>query len=346
MIASVIICSRNRIDTLLETLDSLVAMRVPAGVTWEIVVVDNASQDGTRRRVAEWAANAPVPVQALEEQRPGKSYALNLALDEARGQFLLFTDDDALVDPDWLANILAAFASSGADCVGGKVLPLWLDVRPPWLGDRLLNVLAMLDLGSEPRELTGDAMLYGVNYAFRSVTFSSIGPYDTKLCGRGCGNEDFDMINRLRAAGGRVWYDPRVLVHHKVFPERLTRAYFRRWHKLVGQDRAETLLPKRRRVFGLEVYLVKDLSVAIWRLLVAGLRFDLDEGFYQELRCRLFLAYVGRRLRQVARGGMPLEQQSVGAPRAVVGTLRRPDFVPVHGQTADTPVDVTRPFNG
>jgi len=302
--ASVVICSRNRVGSLEETLGSLLAMDVPAGLAWEVVLVDNASTDGTAARMREAAAQAQVPVVVLEEPQPGKAYALNRGIAAARGEYLLFTDDDALIDPAWLRATIEAFEATGADCVGGRVDPVWLGPRPAWLTDRLLNILAMLDLGPEPRELkAGDPeMLYGVNYAFRRDVFERVGSFDTRMCARGCGNEDKDMLDRLRAVGGRVFYDPRIKVRHKVFPERMTKAYFRRWHRLWGRDRAQTVSAGRRRLLGIEGYMLRGFAATLGRLAAAGLRMDAEELFYQELRCRLYLSYISARLGRIATG--------------------------------------------
>lgn len=307
MKASVIICSRNRVDSLLETLDSLAAMVVPSEIHWEILVVDNSSNDGTAQRVREWARRSKTPVVVLEEPRPGKSHALNRALTKARGEFLLFTDDDALLDPGWLCAALHSLEESGADCVGGRVLPLWLAPRPAWLSDRVINVLAMLDLGSEPRELTADdrALLYGVNYAFRREVFPRVGVFDTGVYARGCGSEDCEMVRRVQVTGGRVMYDPRMVVQHKVFPERVTRAYFRRWYAFHGRDRAERALPNSRRVLGLEGYMLRNFGTTLGRLLAAAVRGDADEFFHHELNSRLYLAYIRSRLGQFLSGKMP-----------------------------------------
>jgi glycosyltransferase involved in cell wall biosynthesis len=308
MKASVIICSRNRIHSLLDTLDSLLAMDLPAGTDWELIVVDNASTDNTADMVRAWGSRTHAPVVVLEEPRPGKAYALNLGLSVAKGQLLLFTDDDAVIDRMWFRAIEAAFTASGADCVGGRVVPLWLGPRPAWLNDSWLNVLAMLDLGPEPRDLATE-LLYGVNYAFRREVFAQLGTFNTKLCARGAGTEDTELIDRLRDAGGRLHYDPRIVVEHKVFPERTTRAYFRRWYRLNGYDRAEVRSPDCRSVLGLERYMLRNFARAAGRLVAATVHLDREEMFREELLCRLYLGYARVRLAQYCTGRIP-------APRA------------------------------
>jgi glycosyltransferase involved in cell wall biosynthesis len=313
MKASVIICSRNRVCSLLGTLDSLLGMDVPHDVDWEVIVVDNASSDNTAEKVRDFSSRIEIPVTVVEESQAGKAYALNRGLAEARGEILLFTDDDALVDPRWLRATLEGFAASGAECVGGPVHPHWLGPRPSWLTDNLLNVLAVLDLGSESRELPS-GMLYGVNYAFRREVFVHVGGFNTKLCARGAGNEDRDMIDRLRASGGRIYYDPRIVVQHKIFPERLTRAYFRRWYRLNGRDRAEIVVPGGRSLLGLEGYMLRNFARSIGQLLVAATRLNREESFRQELYCRLYVAYVVSRLAQFFTGRTPVPRETPRIP--------------------------------
>ena len=89
---SVIVCTYNRCGTLAATLESAAALRIPAGVSWELLVVDNNSTDGTREVVLGFAGR--LPVRYLYEPRQGKTLALNRALAEAQGDLLLFTDDD------------------------------------------------------------------------------------------------------------------------------------------------------------------------------------------------------------------------------------------------------------
>src|SRR5262249_41198831 len=106
---SVLICTQNRCQLLPKTLHAVARLRAPAGLDWEVVVVDNASTDETRARVEECQRGYPVPLRYALEPRPGHSMALNTGVRACRGEVVAFTDDDAYPAADWLAQIHAAF---------------------------------------------------------------------------------------------------------------------------------------------------------------------------------------------------------------------------------------------
>jgi len=305
--ASIIICTFNRSSSLVETLESITQLDVPVGVDWEVLVVDNNSTDDTREAVARFIQAGHKNIRYLFESKQGKAYALNHAINNAHGEILAFTDDDALLGRQWLQLILDTFSDLKPDCVGGKVVPLWLDQRPDWLTDRLLNVLAMLDLGESVHELDGKKgeMLYGVNFAFKKDFFVTHGLFNTELCSRGAGNEDHELFERLHRNGGRAIYHPGVVVRHKVFPERMKKPYFRRWHHLVGRDRAKLVTNTRLRIFGVEGYMIRNFLAFFGKYLRALFSLDREQTFYYELKVILYLSFFETRVKQFISGGLP-----------------------------------------
>src|ERR1700749_4624022 len=99
MFITVGICTFNRAESLRRTLDSLVAMEVPQDVAWEVVIVNNNSTDHTEEVID--AFRDRLSVRREFEPRPGKSNALNRAIDAAEGDYILWTDDDVVVDAGW-----------------------------------------------------------------------------------------------------------------------------------------------------------------------------------------------------------------------------------------------------
>src|SRR3984957_3091231 len=147
LLLSVIIATRNRRALLAQTLEALVRQRRPKG-GFEIVVADNGSTDGTRTAVMRAADRSDAPaIRYLFVAKPGKSHAVNAALDVARGDIIAFTDDDVRPDPDWLDAIVEALDHTGADFVAGRIRPVWETAPPPWMSPELYGVLAVPDNG-------------------------------------------------------------------------------------------------------------------------------------------------------------------------------------------------------
>jgi glycosyltransferase involved in cell wall biosynthesis len=241
---SVVIATYNRAKELAETLDGLAHLRTTD--PWEVIVADNNSSDRTRQVVDDAAATFPAPLHYVFEGEQGKAAALNTAIRLARGEIIAFTDDDALVEPDWLDQAGAALADGDAAYVGGPVLPRWEKAPPRWLPDqrtRLWAVIALLDYGRQIKEFgQGIGWPLGVNMAVRSDVFHTHNiwwdnRYDrvgNSL--RGQGQREWCL--RLRAAGLRGFYAPEMLVHHLVPADRLVKPYFRRWFYWFGISRA------------------------------------------------------------------------------------------------------------
>src|SRR6266550_1086469 len=107
MLVSVALCSWNRSGLLRKTLEQFTYLEAPNGFDWELLVVDNNSTDDTPDVLAEFASR--LPLRALREPMPGKSNAANLAVREARGEYILWTDDDVLAGSDWVRQYVDAF---------------------------------------------------------------------------------------------------------------------------------------------------------------------------------------------------------------------------------------------
>ena len=129
MLLTIAICTWNRARLLDQTLTRMRDLRVPSGVNWELVVVNNNCTDDTDAVIARHAKH--LPLRRLFESSPGKSFALNRAASEARGDFVVWTDDDVLVAPGWLAEYAAAMRRwPTASFFGGPSEP-WFDASPP-----------------------------------------------------------------------------------------------------------------------------------------------------------------------------------------------------------------------
>lgn len=236
---TVAVCTWNRAALLDRTLARMRDLVVPPGVTWELLVVNNNCTDDTDAVVARHADH--LPLCRLLETKQGHSNARNCAVRHARGELLIWTDDDVLVEPDWLAqHARAAQAFPDAGYFGGTVDP-WFECEPPrWITrnlDRLEGVFAIRRLGPELRPLADAEQVFGANLAFRTHLLRET-EFDPTLGRIGSGmlsGDETTLIARLREKGwSGVWVGP-AKVKHFVPAARLTARYVREFFRGLGR---------------------------------------------------------------------------------------------------------------
>ena len=121
---TVAICTWNRRALLESTLASLTELAVPADASWELVIVDNGSSDDTAGLVSQWTDKHVLPLRYVHEPNLGLSNARNRAIRERRSDWVLFTDDDVILDRNWLAGFLESRRRHPmAGAIGGRVDP-------------------------------------------------------------------------------------------------------------------------------------------------------------------------------------------------------------------------------
>ena len=313
MTISVIIATRDRASLLASTLEAL--GRQDCDASFEIIIADNGSTDATPR-VVESAARDGLPVVYVQEQKPGKSHALNTAVPHASGELLVFTDDDVLPSPGWLRAYADAFRDPAVDFAAGRIEPLWEAPPPAWMSPRLYGVLAVADGGLARLDITdaaaGEVMPLGANMAIRRHVLDRIGGWNTdlgKLQGTLRTGEDHDFFVRMILAGCKGIYEPAASVRHRVPPERLRLRYFLRWFYDNGAVEAqmEQLYPTTDRyVLTVPRYLWRQAVGDVGALLRGVLTLDRKRMVASGTRVAWFFGYLryrwsdGRR-RAVAR---------------------------------------------
>ena len=135
---SVVVCTYNRADMLGGALDSLVEQTLDKDLH-EIMVVNNASEDSTAQVVQGSQRKHPeCRIVYLYEAVQGLAQARNTGLQDARGEFVAFMDDDARAKPDWLEIALQCFEEADPSPVvaGGVMMPFYTARRPDWFKDK------------------------------------------------------------------------------------------------------------------------------------------------------------------------------------------------------------------
>jgi glycosyltransferase involved in cell wall biosynthesis len=236
---TVAICTWNRAWLLPRVLERLTRLQHTQR-EWEVMVVNNNSTDDTERVLDAFAER--LPLCRAFEARPGLSHARNTAVLQAKGDYIVWTDDDALVDADWLAAYMrAAERHPEAAVFGGPVRPRFEGMPPRWLSDAWQEIgaaFAARDLGGEPFELDGGGELpYGANFVIRTRE-QRLFPYDPALGRRqtdGALGEETAVIRAILAAGGTGWWVPDASVEHWIPKGRQTIRYLRTYYALQGK---------------------------------------------------------------------------------------------------------------
>jgi glycosyltransferase involved in cell wall biosynthesis/L-amino acid N-acyltransferase YncA len=262
---TVTIATRNRADTLRATLDSLKRQKL-AGLSWQVIVVDNGSSDDTADVLA--SAVQDLPLTTLSEPSPGKNRALNAAIDAARGDLLVFTDDDIVADPAWLQRLNAAATRwPDINIFGGLITPAFPAETPDWLKDPRFPHARWTWSTYAPRQDEGPTREtpLGPNVAFRRSVLDgvrwdeSIGPQGTSFA---MGSE-VELLMRLARRGELFVFVPDARVKHVLQPKQVSESYLKGRAFRCGRGNARLFSRHAPR------YPVLGVGVAVWIRLAA-----------------------------------------------------------------------------
>jgi glycosyltransferase involved in cell wall biosynthesis/peptidoglycan/xylan/chitin deacetylase (PgdA/CDA1 family) len=238
-LVSVVVCTRNRSESLPDCLDRLAAVTYP---NIEFVIVDNAPSDDSTQSLVERYAATDERFRYVRESRPGLSRARNAGLAAARGRYLAYTDDDVAVDSQWIHGLLRGFhrrpdvacvtglvctaaISNGSEAYFDARLASWSTRCQPQFFD-----LSMRDEYGVLYPFSAGIFGTGASFAFDRERLVRLGGFDEAL-GAGTltrGGEDLDIFVRILLAGGAIAYEPSAVVwhHHRADEASLLRQMF------------------------------------------------------------------------------------------------------------------------
>jgi len=240
VVVTFVVCTHNGGGRLARVLGNLARRNKTSSV--EIIVVDNASTDGAVDQAFDSMPSDSPPVRIVREDRIGLAHARRTGVEEARGEIVVFVDDDNVLLDGWfekLVNVfemhpkIAACGGYGIGCLPKIPTPPWFEAccRIYAIGSQ---AEAVGDVTEEPGHLWGAGLavrrealirLYQRGFRFRAIDRAG-----SRLLSGG----DLELCFALRLAGWRLWYDPSLVFLHLLGESRFQPRYLRRLHSGFG----------------------------------------------------------------------------------------------------------------
>jgi|SRR5581483_4284026 glycosyltransferase involved in cell wall biosynthesis len=282
---TVLFSTRNRAEILDAVLAYYCRLVEPAG-GWKLIVVDNGSTDHTQEVISRYQQRLPL-VQRFEV-RAGKNIALNQGLLDISGDLIVFSDDDAFPQSDWLVRMRAvADAQPDYDIFAGVVVPRW-EIHPElWL-------LSAIPLGAaftisdlrQPEGPTSSHNVFGPNMALRANIFARGLRFDPRIGPRGSNyamGSETEFVRRLMALGYKAWYCHDAVVEHLIPAAHLRIGWLRR--RAVSFGRGQYRLATHEQpaqvpaYFGIPRYLLRQIISVQSRIFLAICKLDRQRFF-------------------------------------------------------------------
>lgn len=301
-IVSAVICTRNRERFIGDCVKGLLNQYADR-MTYEILVINNGSTDGTRSVLQPFVERGDVRV--VDEPVAGLSRARNTGWVAARGDFVGYIDDDAVAEPTWISSVLEVVQSVQPmpSWIGGPIQLNWETERPGWVDDELAVPLGYLYWGDSPRQLIKGERLGGGNSVFPRTVLSELGGFDERL-GRGASGllsgEETQLQYRVEQVGGVLYYHPGMCIHHFVGRERTKPQWFYRryfWGGVTDYIMSRTLDGRPVGSDNEEMGRQSESGSRIARLVKnAAFSAGLGRSSCRVIHARIYMAYVLGRL--------------------------------------------------
>ncbi|MGC9504681.1 hormogonium polysaccharide biosynthesis glycosyltransferase HpsE [Baaleninema sp.] len=264
---TVAICTYNGESRLPSVLDRLCdcAAETPDSLTWEILVIDNASTDNTPQIIDRYRHK--LPLRRICEPQRGLAFARHRAIVEAKGEFVGFLDDDNLPEADWVTQAIAFGRENPTiGAYGSRILPEYA-ATPPENFQRIAPFLAIVDRGSQPLFYPPEKKLLppGAGLVVRRDAWLACVPEQLVLVGRttqkAIAGEDLEALLHLQQSKWEIWYNPTMRVRHLIPASRLQPEYLLNLMEGIGLSRYRTRMlsfPAILRPFALVAYSLND----------------------------------------------------------------------------------------
>ena len=221
-LVSVIVPCRNEVGSI-DTFLRAVFAQTKLPCEFEVIIADGMSIDGTRDRLAEWAAREP-RIRLIDNPEHIVPTALNRAIQAARGEIVVRLDAHSEYAEDYLFECIRVLLTSGADNVGG---PMRTRASTGFQQANAAAHHSWFAIGGgkfHDPEYSGpvDTVPYG---CWRRQTLVGLGMFDESLVR----NQDDELNLRLTLRGGKIWQSESIRLWYQ--PRSTVRGLFRQYYQ-------------------------------------------------------------------------------------------------------------------
>ena len=195
-------------------MDSLVSQNFPKS-DYEIIIVNNNSSDNTEEVIENYIEKYPdTNIKYYFIPKPGQVYARQIGILASQNEILSFTDDDGILSPDWLREILNVFElNKNAVGVAGKIKIRWDEQPPEWIYE-YENYLGKLDYGDEIKYEVGMYMNAG-NLSIKKDVLIEVGGFNPEMIGEWLvGDGETGLWIKLKKRGCLIGWAPKAIMEH------------------------------------------------------------------------------------------------------------------------------------
>lgn len=252
---SVIICTYNR-DKYTYNLLKSIAENTLSKAKYEIVLVNNNSTDATEMECNRFCADYDdVVFRYFIETNQGLSYARNRGIQEAKGKVVVYVDDDATINKEYLQTYYDFFEKDNkVEAAGGPIFPVYETVEPKWMSHYTRQLITgKLYMGNVVKEFTKGAFPGGGNAAYRKSVFDKVGLFNVDLGRKGTsliGAEEKDLFDKMTVQGIKFFYLPKAILYHIIPASKLTEEHFDRLTYSIGKsEKIRTLSISKKKYY-------------------------------------------------------------------------------------------------
>ncbi len=174
-------------------------------VPGEVTIVDDGSREhATGKVLSDWlhAEHSYVPKVVTNGRSHGPGFARNAGVKASSGNVIAFTDDDCIVEPNWLAGLVPRLVPDRHIVgVGGRVLPT--------VNSTISKYYSFHKILEPPPSLL---YLVSANCCYQREALEEVGGFDEDI--QNAGGEDVGLSFKLARAGGGFAYAPDAVVYH------------------------------------------------------------------------------------------------------------------------------------